>query len=320
MSSDERTPAYDDLPTIEATGDGHAWDVWGRDDQLGSINRLTPERVAAAARLVRSGQVINLDLPLDEPNPPLGARGGYEHHIEVNRGGRDDSLDGFFLQGSSQWDGLAHIRHREFGYWGGRQDEDIDRGENGIERWAKHGIVGRGVLIDVKRHLDEAGTPLAPDVRFAIDGPLIEGVAATQGVELQQGDILLLRTGWLAWLRSLDSKARDALRGTVHPREDGLQSPGLDPSKETARWLWDHGVAAIAADNHALEALQIRRDEGFGHRRLLALLGLAIGEYLDLEELSTACAEDGVYEFMLVASPLNLPGGVGSPANAYAIK
>jgi kynurenine formamidase len=96
--------------------------------------------------------------------------------------------------------------------------------------------------------------------------------------------------------------------------------PGLDPSVETAGWLWDRGIAAIAADNPALEALRVDAAVGFQHRRLIALQGMAIGELWDLEELAEDCAQDGVYEFMLVAAPLYIPGGVGSPANAYAIK
>jgi kynurenine formamidase len=176
------------------------------------------------------------------------------------------------------------------------------------------------VLLDAKRHFDAEGTPFLPDRRFPIGGRQLEAIAASERVEVRPGDILLLRTGWLAWLRSLDSDTRERMRGTVHPREGGLQSPGLDPSAATAAWLWDHGVVGVAADNHALETLQIRADEGFGHRRILALLGMPIGEYFDLEELAADCAADGVYEFLLVASPLNLPGGVGSPANAYAIK
>ena len=165
------TPAYDDLPTMdEGSEERHAWDVWGRDDQVGAFNRLTPEHVVAAARLVRTGKVINLDLPLNEPDPPLSDRTRFTHHIETGRQTRDDWLDGFYLQGSSQWDALSHVRYRQYGYWGGRQDEDVNEGrECGIDQWAERGIVGRGVLIDAKRHYD-----CAPDERFPITGPMIE--------------------------------------------------------------------------------------------------------------------------------------------------
>lgn len=322
MTTTQGLPRHDELPMIEKTGDRHAWGVWGPDDQLGAINLLTPERALAAARLVRTGRVINLNLSLDEPNPPLvESRKRYQHHITTHRGGRDDSLDSFYLQFSSQWDGLRHVRYREFGYWGGLQDEEVDgQGKLGIEHWARHGIVGRGVLIDLPRSMERRGDPFDPQRRIAMDGYLLEQIAAEQRVEFQPGDILLLRTGWLRWYLSLDQAGRACLVGTVHPGEGGLTCPGLDAHRETAAWLWDHRIAAAAADNIALEALPVDAAVGFQHRRLLPLLGIPIGEFWFLEDLADDCARDGVYEFMLVAAPLNLPGGVGSPANAYAIK
>ena len=316
-------PRYSELPAFEKTGERHAWGVYGQDDQLGSVNLLTPTRVLAAAKLVRQGRVINLSLTLDTPTTLYHGetRSGSRHNMSVNRGGRDDTLDNFALQGSSQWDGLRHVRYREFGYWGGLQDEEVDgRGLLGIEHWAQHGIIGRGVLIDAVRHFERQGAPLQPTVRTPIGPPDIEACAAAQGVALQDGDILLLRTGWLRWFQSLEHDAKEALRGRLNPGEGGLDMPGLDPSTPTAAWLWDRRIAAIAADNPALEALRVDAAVGFQHRRLIALQGMAIGELWDLEALAEDCAMDGVYEFMLVSAPLNVPGAVGSPANAYAIK
>jgi kynurenine formamidase len=286
------------------------------------MNHITPERVAAAARLVRRGKTINLNLPLNLPYPALSGAGRaiYDHHIEVRRGGRDDSLDRFYLQASSQWDGLRHIRYREFGYWGGLQEEDVDEGRLGIDAWARRGIVGRAVLIDLPRHLERRGEQLDVRSRYLVTGAQLEEIAAAQGVAFEAGDVLLLRTGWMGWYLGLDQAGRDALQGTLHPNEGGLVCPGLDPARETAAWLWDHRIAAVAADTATVEALQIRAAEGFLHRRILPLLGMGIGEFWYLEELADDCASDGVYEAMLVSAPLNLPGGVGSPANAYAIK
>src|SRR5207302_3552205 len=104
MVTTNAIPRYSALPVFEKTGDAHAWDVWGRGDQLGTINLLTPERVLEATRLVKRGKVINLNLPLNLPGPAFGSRRVYEHHIDVRRGGRDDYLDGFFLQCSTQLD------------------------------------------------------------------------------------------------------------------------------------------------------------------------------------------------------------------------
>ncbi len=316
-------PPFRELPQVGHSGERQAWEVFGAGDQLGTVNLLTPERVKQAAGLVRTGRVINLSLPLNFPITLYGGfRTGYRHHIEVNRGGRDDYVDNFAMQGSSQWDSLRHIRYREFGYYGGRQDEQVDdNAELGIEHWARHGIVGRGVLLDAARYMEHQGSPLDATRRFAMDGPFLERVAQAQQVRVQAGDIVLLRTGWLAWYGELDEAGREALRGTLHPGEDGMACPGLDATQKTAAWLWDHQIAAMAADNVALEALPVdAKTGGFQHRRLIALQGMPIGEVWDLEELARDCAQDGVYEFFLVSVPLNLPGGVGSPANAYAIK
>ena len=99
-----------------------------------------------------------------------------------------------------------------------------------------------------------------------------------------------------------------------------MACPGLDASQATAAWVWDQQIAAMAADNVALEALPVEAQVGFQHRRLIALQGMPIGEVWDLDELAQDCARDRVYECMLMSAPLYLPGGVGSPANAYAMK
>ena len=316
-------PKFAELPHVGETQERHAWEVFGQEDQLGSVNLLTSELVKRAATLIRTGQVFNLSLPLNFPITLYGGfrSEGYKHHIEVGRGGRDDYVDNFAMQGSSQWDSLRHIRFREHGYYGGRQDADLDeKGELGIEHWAQRGIVGRGVLLDAARYMEKQETPLDMTKKFEMDGPFLEQVAQAQNVQLESGDILILRTGWLNWYKSLDEAGREALRGSLEPGGAGHACPGLAASQATAAWLWDHQIAAIASDNVALEALPVDPKVGFQHRRLIALQGMPIGEMWDVDGLAQACAQDGRYECMLVSIPLNLPGGVGSPANAYAIK
>jgi len=314
-------PKFAELPIFEKTGERHTWGVWGEGDQLGTMNFVTPAHVERAARLVKTGAVINLSLPLNYPaNLFGGLRSGYKHEMTVNRGGRDDMLDNFALQGSSQWDGLRHIRYREYGYYGGLQDEDIDgKGLLGIEHWARHGIVGRGVLVDIDRYLKAQGRPWAPNQKYSVTPDDIEACARGQGVALESGDILLLRTGWLTWHKGLDDPGREALRGRL-TGENAIGVPGLDGSQATAGWLWDNQIAAIAVDNIAVEAMPVDPEVGFQHRRLIAMLGMPIGEFWDLDELADACAADGRYEFFLTSAPLYGPGGVGSPINAYAIK
>jgi hypothetical protein len=223
------------------------------------------------------------------------------------------------LQGSSQWDGLQHVRYREYGYWGGREEAALDSGQLGIDRMAKHGIVGRGVLADVASYLKNLGAPVDATKRFVIGTPMLEEVLGWEGVELRQGDVLLIRTGWLAWYLDLDQESRATLAGRLHTGPDGIDTPGLDPEWRSAEWIWDRRLAAVAADNPALEALRVDRSVGFLHRLLIPLLGLPIGELWDLEQLSLACESKKRYSFLITSSPLNLPNGVGSPANAYAI-
>ena len=315
------TPPFEQLPLLPESQERHAWDVWGRQDQLGSINRLGPQQVLQACRLVSLGRVICLTVPLDEPDPGLFPnRAPYRHTVTRSGHGRDDSLDNFFLQFSSQWDGLQHVRFRQYGYWGGREEDDLDRdGSLGIAHWAQHGIFGRGVLLDVLAYQAAQGAPLVPNRRFAIDGALLDRVAAHEGVSLQPGDILLMRTGWMDWYRGLSQDERNALQGTVGQGEGALATPGLDGNQSTAAWLWNRGVAAIASDNVAVEALPVDRAAGFLHRRLIPLLGIALGEFWWLRDLAEACRQADRYEFLLAAAPLYLRGGVGSPANAYAV-
>ncbi len=99
-----------------------------------------------------------------------------------------------------------------------------------------------------------------------------------------------------------------------------MEAPGLAPTTEMAAFLWDLHVAAVAADNPALEAYPPATDDDFLHRTLIPLLGIPIGELWYLDDLANDCADDGVYEFMLTSAPLHMPGGVGSPPNALAIK
>jgi kynurenine formamidase len=312
------TPTFAELPFVGDTGERHAWDVWGRDDNLGSLNRVGPEQIIAASRLIRRGDIIPLTVALNEPDPGIFPnREPYKHVVEITRNGRDDKIDNLYLQFSSQWDSLRHVRFRHHGYWGGRTEDDLDGSDDlGIDKWSARGPMGRGVLIDVARYQEEQGAPLVADKLFEITGELIERVAAAQGVEIRPGDFLVLRTGWMEWYRTLPKAARDEMRGTVG---HGLATPGLESSQSTAEFLWDHGIVSVAADNIACECLPVNQEKGFLHRRMIPLLGMAVGEFFHLADLSASCAASGHYDFMLVSAALRIPRGVGSPANAYAV-
>ena len=314
-------PPYRDLPQAGNTGDRHAWGVFGQGDQLGAINLLTPEKVKQAVALVHKGQVFNLSLPLNVPNPPFSKeRRTYRHHVFMpTRNSKDDNVDDFFMQASSQWDGLRHMRYREFGYYGGRQEQDLEKGALGIDRWADHGLVGRGIVLDMGRFMERRRTPLdyARDTMF--DAPLLEEALRSERVRTEPGDILVLRTGWLGYF--LSRSPAEQARFPRHLAGDGaLCTPGLKATPDTAEWLWDHGFCAVVADNPAVEDTPGTPENGFLHRRLIPLLGMALGELFVLDALAADCAAGGAYECMVVGVPLNLPGGVGSPANAIAIR
>jgi Putative cyclase len=317
-------PSYADLPVKSGAPAGSAWGLFGDDDQLGCLNLLTPERVIAASKLVRKGAIFPLNLRIDQPDPPLFGRGAPRVHMEAIGGnvGRDDYIDNFYPQASSQWDGLRHIRHPRDGFYNGTPDDQIiegDEGRLGIEHFARKGIAGRGVLLDLARFFDKQGTPLDYTVATRVGRETLDACAKSEGVAFEGGDILLLRTGWLRWY--LEEASEDQRRTMATDHLGGtLAYPGLDNSQETAAYLWDLHLAAAAADNPSLEAFPVSPETGFLHFTLIPLFGMPIGEMWYLDDLAADCAQDGVYEFMFTSAPLNVPGGVGSPPNALAIK
>ena len=319
----DELPPYDRLPVRSGAPKGSAWGLFGDDDQLGCINLLTADKVRQAARLVKKGTVFALNLPLNLPDPPMFGRQLPEHRLLVVGAGmaRDDCIDSFWPQGSSQWDGLRHVRHPRDGFYNGVEDSDItlERGSKlGIENWARRGIVGRGVLLDVERYLRDIGQPLDQRSSTIVHKETLEACAKAQNLQLRPADILVIRVGWLRWY--LDEATPEERRGIGDDATvTALTSPGIGPVDEMAEYLWNLHVAAVACDNPAVEPWP-PGPGGFLHFRLLPHFGMPIGELWYLEDLAAACAEDGVYEFMLTSAPLNIPGGVGSPPNALAIK
>ncbi|MCJ1697783.1 cyclase family protein [Rathayibacter caricis] len=322
-------PRYARLGERTGRERGTAWGVWGDSDQVGTLNLLTPARVLAARGSIRSGEVVPLNLPLTAFDPPIIAhRGSIEHTVfGLNDFHRDDRIDNLFLQASTQIDGLRHFGHPDKGFYNDADPAALiaGRGELGIQHVAEQGIAGRGLLLDVGAYRDAVGRPIDQDSNEQISIEDLDAALAHQSSEILPGDILMIRTGWLG-----------ALRSRVRSADEVLRSPGLEQSERTAEWLWDHRVAVAAADNIALEAwpatesrLSVEADStggmlpsshtGMLHRILIPLLGLCIGELWDLDGLARACSERGRYDVFITAQPLNLLGGVGSPANALAI-
>lgn len=308
---------YDDLPRLPRSGLAHSWDLWGRRDSLGTLSRLTPQVVAAAAAAVRTGERIGLSLPLEEPSPPFFGRKAMRHGVyPMAQLGFDDWVDGLYLQASTQWDGLRHVRCADGLYGGWQGDPAADPGPLGIQHWATRGIIGRGVLIDLAARAGPGYDPFAT-VMFSVAD--IEAALAAQRTALRPGDIACVRTGWMDKYLPLGQADREAVAVAV---SDPASYPcaGLSGAEETARLLWDSGVAAVAADNPALEGMPVDHAAGFLHARLIPALGMTIGELFDFRALAAACHAEGRYDFLLVSVPLNVAGGVGTPANAVAVR
>jgi kynurenine formamidase len=312
---DQTIVPFDELPVLAGSRLRNAWQVNGPDDQLGTLNRLTPATVAAAAATVRTGARIGLSLPLELPDPPLFGREALRHTVfGAGRNTWDDRLDNFYPQASSQWDSLRHVRAREDGFYGGWQGEpDTDPAWLGINQWARLGIIGRGVLVDLC-----AAGDFDPFAQRSLGVPDLEHALARQRTTLRAGDILCIRVGWMDRYLTLDAGGRTALSQRF-ASPAGREWAGLAGSEDVSRFLWESGVAAVTCDNPALEVAPGDPAVGSLHRRLIPCLGFAIGELFDFSALAAACEREQRYEFMFASVPLNITGGVGSPANAVAI-
>ncbi len=320
MPVPDRLPSYAELPSKPGKPPRSAWGVFGDDDQVGCVNLMTPEKALEAARAVRTGKSFALNWEFEQPQPPLFRRGALRHTITGQGFGRDDIIDNFYPQASSQWDGLTHVGHPEHGFYNGVTGEQITGRpgtRNGIENWGRRGMVTRGVLLDIARYLESQGQPVAGNeaVRFSVE--TLQAVRKAQDVDIRQGDVLLLRSGWMAWYLKLTPQERGALAFNMQT----LAAPGIAATDDMAAYLWDLHISAIAGDAPSLEAWPpTPQTGGFLHQRVIGLFGMPIGELWDLEALAEDCAADGVYEFMFTSAPLNVLGGVGSPPNAIAIK
>jgi kynurenine formamidase len=325
VQTPSRLPRYDELPIDPRYPPKTAWGLFGDGDNVGMFNLQTPERVAKAARLVKRGAVFSLNWEQTKPYPTLFNRSAARHTIRRDRpfgNGGDDVLDNFYPQASSQWDGLTHVGDFEHGFWGGVTQEELkrtgDKTRLGIDHWARRGIAGRAVLLDVARWRQAQGRPIDHTKSDLITVADLEGTRAAQGVGFEPGDVLLIHTGWIDWYESLDTIKRMVVADTAR-----MRLPGLECCEPMAEWLWNHHFCAVVSDLPALESWpppSFAAPEGFLHQWILGRFGMAIGEMFVLGPLASDSAHDGVYDSFLVSAPLNVPGGTGSTANALAIK
>jgi kynurenine formamidase len=288
-------------------GEPNNWGRWGADDQRGCLNLLTPERIAAAATLARTGKRFSLGLPIGGPTKMPGYRPPPLHLFGETTGdfvlgdGRLQYSDDYVvlaLQATTQLDGFGHVAGGDLlynGFWAGLITASSGARRLGIHHLAD-GIVGRAVLLDLA-----VGGPLPGG--HAIEADELERVAAAQGVEIGPGDILLIRTGHLGWL--------------LEGNDETAGAPGV--TYRALPWLHERDVAMVALDNVAAEVLPPEGPLPF-HVGAIRDLGMMIGELFDLDALAADCAADGVYEMFFTAPPLPVVNGVGSPLNPICIK
>ncbi|KAG6034222.1 hypothetical protein E4U41_006654 [Claviceps citrina] len=278
-------PLFDDLPLRKDGPRGNAWGLFGENDECGTLNLLSPETVANAAREIVDGVRVSTDWYLNSMSPPcFGRRRALEHRIKHKepRTVNDDELI-MNTQSSSQWDGLRHYGHqKENVYYNGvTQDDIMKTNKIGVQAWVeKGGIVGRGVLLDYAAWAESKGIPIKPFETASITVSTLREVAAYQGTTFQPGDVLFIRVGWTRVYQDLSGEQRARMAQANPPSAMGLES-----SEDMLRWIWDNQFAAIAGDHPSMEAWPCQNLDFPLHQWLLAGWGMPIGELFDLEEL-----------------------------------
>jgi len=301
------------------------WGRWGDDDEIGCLNYLTAEEVLRGVHEVKSGKVFTLGLPIGSPggDPVWPGRSGAmrlntqdrSHYtsgkLQPLKGGLEyaDDYITAFLQGSSQYDALGHTWYDDQLY-NGFPAETTTGGmaKCGVDKLAKRGIVGRGVLIDMARHRGKES--LEPHETFGADD--LEAAAEAQGVVIEPHDNLLIRTGWLKLF--FDKGADEFYKDFVEP--------GLTFSPELVRWFHEREIVSLSTDTIANETTAHPETGIFLplHAALMRNLGVLFSEILWFEELAADCGGDGQWSFLYTAAPVHIVGGTGAPVNPVVVK
>jgi kynurenine formamidase len=299
------------------------WGRWGKDDQIGTLNNVTPEDVINAGKLIKRGKVFALGLSLKEPiqSGLFGGRWNPIHTMlatgtDAAAGNQDvpfpylryaDDAINMPCQASTQWDALCHIFMDDKMYNGHDASLVDARGakKNGIEH-VRDKMVGRGVLLDMARH---KGVDSLDD-GYAISNADLDECAKKQGVEIRKGDFVIVRTGHQE--RCLKKQDWNGYAGG--------DAPGF--AFETCYWIREKDIAAICTDTWGCEVRPNETKDANQpwHWVVIPAIGISMGEIFYLKELAEDCAQDHVYEFFFTAPPLHLPGAAGSPINPQAIK
>ena len=325
LAGDGTYPTFARL--LEREG-GLAATSWGLfpEPGRGTPSFITQDTILEATKCIRTGTVFGLDYPADAFDPGMSLKRSAPRHTiySSHPAHRDDYLDGYYLQGSTQIDGLRHRRADDIGFYNGTPDDRIREGtpDLGIQQWADKPIVGRGVLVDLDGHRNALGEPIDHAGGEPLSLDLIQTAVQAQNLTIRPGDVLMFHTGWCEWFLALSLEEKQRTR-------DGRRATGIAQSQEFVAWAWDHRLALIAADNFALECLpavpgspfrdSAPNDHGMMHQQLLAKLGMPLGELWRLGPLSRHMTTTGRWDALISIKPLNITGGTGSPANATAV-
>ncbi len=289
---------------------------WGDDDRRGTLNLIDEAAVLRGAAAVRQGRAFSLAIPFDGDGPQTGALPGRDNPsremIAVNVAYTGDP-DGFCTsddrvamgaQAATHWDALAHVGYRGELYNGVPDTVITEAGaaELGIESFGP--VAGRGVLLDVARlhgvdHFDDG---------YPITGDDLDAAAGAAGLTIEPGDLVLVRTGHMHFLRIGE---KDRYREV---------SPGL--STRSIEWFADHDVAGVATDTLVFECFPCEDPAVLLPVHMIHLrdMGLAQGQLWHLDDLAADCAIDGQFEFLLTATPIPLTGGLGAMVAPTAVK
>jgi kynurenine formamidase len=288
------------------------WGRWGPDDELGTLNLITPSVVRRGVGAARTGKRFSLAIPLNPDGPQIGLSKGRENPVRsmlaINESPfgdpdgmcQSDDAVTMGLQAGTHWDSLAHSSYRGSIYNGYPSDTITEAGASRCDIGKVGSLVSRGVLLDVAL---THGVDVLPSP-YAITAEDLDETCRRQGLDVLPGDIVLIRTGMMQLLQAGDKQAYYG---------------GTGASVSAVPWFHEHDVAAAATDNVIFEYLDWDMLLPV-HVLDLVFMGMLQGQNWDLEELAADCAQDGIYEFLLVASPEPFTGGLGAPVHPIAIK
>jgi kynurenine formamidase len=300
-----------DMSTGTKSEAGSNWGRWGADDERGTLNLLTAERVLAATQVCKTGKVYSLSLPIQQQGVPIfdyrGAPRRYSLTSASDKdpfatmggapglGANEDMLE-LASHSITHMDALSHVYTADGIYNGFPRDEFSTQGGAGhCDIRATGTFAGRGILLDLPAH--QGVDWLEPG--HVITRAELEACVDAQGTDVRAGDILLVRTGFLDFFATGDA---------------AFAQPGL--GVDAVSFVDDHDIAAVGADNAAIEAIPFDDDVFLAvHVELLVKRGVTLLEHLELSGL----AADGCHEFFLSVGALPVTGAAGSPINPVAI-